>query len=159
MYYFVKYTYMYYCVKYTYMYYFVKYTYMYYFVKYTHSVLALIFFIARKPNLEKFSIYSNKFFHNFHLSKSSFTCPRLWESGLELKKKTNPKIYMKMSTNSFTILENLPSVSTFGVKYLRLHQIQQFDRVKTVVCTYQETLQNWYLQWDIKLVYILFILH
>jgi hypothetical protein len=82
---------MYYCVKYTYMYYFVKYTYMYYFVKYTHSVLALIFFIARKPNLEKFSIYSNKFFHNFHLSKSSFTCPRLWESGLELKKKNQPQ--------------------------------------------------------------------
>jgi hypothetical protein len=25
---------------------------------------------------------SNKFFHNFHLSKSSFTCPRLQASGL-----------------------------------------------------------------------------
>ena len=33
--------------------------------------------LAQKPNLEKFSIYSNKFFHNFHLSKSSFTCPGL----------------------------------------------------------------------------------
>ena len=33
--------------------------------------------LARKPNLEKISIYSNKFFHNFHLSESSFTCPRL----------------------------------------------------------------------------------
>jgi hypothetical protein len=37
---------------------------------------------AQKPNLEKFSIYSNKFFHNFHLSESSFTCPRLQASGL-----------------------------------------------------------------------------
>ena len=33
--------------------------------------------LAQKPNLEKISIYSNKFFHNFHLSKSSFTCPGL----------------------------------------------------------------------------------
>jgi hypothetical protein len=34
------------------------------------TVFALIFFhlLARKPNLEKFTIYSNKLFHNFHLS-------------------------------------------------------------------------------------------
>jgi hypothetical protein len=38
--------------------------------------------LARKPNLEKCSIYSNKFFHNFHLSKSSFTFPGLRASGL-----------------------------------------------------------------------------
>ena len=31
---------------------------------------------------KKNSIYSNKFFHNFHLSKSSFTCSGLWASGL-----------------------------------------------------------------------------
>jgi hypothetical protein len=37
---------------------------------------------ARKPNLEKMYIYSNKFFHNFHLSESSFTCPGLRESVL-----------------------------------------------------------------------------
>ena len=30
----------------------------------------------------KKNIYSNKFFHNFHLSESSFTCPRLHASGL-----------------------------------------------------------------------------
>jgi hypothetical protein len=41
--------------------------------------------LARKPNLEKMSIYSNKFFHNFHLSKSSFTCPGLRASGLVWK--------------------------------------------------------------------------
>jgi hypothetical protein len=35
------------------------------------SSLALIFF----THLPKISIYSNKLFHNFHLSKFSFTCP------------------------------------------------------------------------------------
>ena len=35
--------------------------------------------LARKPNLEKNYIYSNKFFHNFHLSESSFTCAGLIE--------------------------------------------------------------------------------
>jgi hypothetical protein len=34
-----------------------------------------------KKQKKKF-IYSNKFFHNFHLSECSFTCPRLWASGL-----------------------------------------------------------------------------
>ena len=38
--------------------------------------------LARKPILEKNSIYSNKLFHNFHLSRSSFTCPGLQASGL-----------------------------------------------------------------------------
>ena len=38
--------------------------------------------LARKPNSEKCSIYSNKFFHNFHLSESSFTCPGLQASRL-----------------------------------------------------------------------------
>jgi len=45
--------------------------------------LNLFHLLVRKPNLEKKnSIYSNKFFHNFHLSESSFTCPGLWTSGL-----------------------------------------------------------------------------
>jgi len=30
--------------------------------------------LTRKPNLEKLSIYSSKFFYNFHLSESSFNC-------------------------------------------------------------------------------------
>ena len=40
-------------------------------------VFALIFFtyLLWKQNLEKNSIYPNNFFHNFHLSESSFTCP------------------------------------------------------------------------------------
>ena len=45
--------------------------------------------LAQKPNLEKFSIYSNKFFHNFHLSEYSFTCPRLRASGLARRLKTD----------------------------------------------------------------------
>ena len=38
--------------------------------------------LAQKRNLEKNSICSNKFFHIFHLSESSFTCLRLQASGL-----------------------------------------------------------------------------
>jgi hypothetical protein len=38
--------------------------------------------LARKPNLEKSSIYSKKFSHNVHLSESNFTCPWLGASGI-----------------------------------------------------------------------------
>ena len=37
--------------------------------------------LALKPNLERFSIYSNKFFNNFHLTEYSFTCPMLRAGG------------------------------------------------------------------------------
>ena len=52
--------------------------------KMTATVFPLIFFdiLARKPNLEKLSIYSNKFFNNFQKSESSFACPGLQTSGL-----------------------------------------------------------------------------
>ncbi len=43
--------------------------------------------LALKPNLEKCSIYSNKFFHNFHLFESSLTCSGLWASGLGLARR------------------------------------------------------------------------
>ena len=50
------------------------------------TVFALIFFTystCPKANFrKKFSIYRNKFFHYCHLSKSSWTCPRLQVSGL-----------------------------------------------------------------------------
>jgi hypothetical protein len=44
--------------------------------------LCLHFFnlLVWKPNLEKCSIYSSKFFHNFHWSKSNLTCSRLQAS-------------------------------------------------------------------------------
>ena len=48
----------------------------------TNLYLNSFHLLARKTNLEKCSIYSNKFFHNFRLSESSFTCPRLRASGL-----------------------------------------------------------------------------
>ena len=48
----------------------------------TSHCLKFFHLLARSPNLEIFSIYSNKFFHNFHFSESSFTCPGLWASGL-----------------------------------------------------------------------------
>jgi superfamily II DNA/RNA helicase len=40
------------------------------------------YILARKPNLENIFIYSSKFFHNFHFSESSFTCPGLRASEL-----------------------------------------------------------------------------
>ena len=46
------------------------------------KVCSICSFSPRTPNLEIFSIYSNKFFHNFHLFESSFTCPGLRASGL-----------------------------------------------------------------------------
>jgi hypothetical protein len=53
------------------------------------TVFALIFLAKPKSQmLKKKSIYSNKFFHNFHLSESSFTCPKLWASGLKISVKT-----------------------------------------------------------------------
>jgi hypothetical protein len=33
---------------------------------------------GRKPNLEKFSIYSNKFFHNFHLFRIQYYLSLAW---------------------------------------------------------------------------------
>ena len=47
-------------------------------------VVAFIFFtyLPESQIKKKNSIYSDKFFHNFHLSESSFTCPWLRESGL-----------------------------------------------------------------------------
>jgi hypothetical protein len=47
-----------------------------------NSEIFFINILISKPNLEKNSIHSNKFFHYFHLSESSFTCPRLRASGL-----------------------------------------------------------------------------
>ena len=47
-------------------------------------VFAFLFvtYFARKPNVEQIYIYLNNFFHNYHLSEASFTCPGLQASGL-----------------------------------------------------------------------------
>ena len=37
--------------------------------------LNIFHLLARKPNMDKFSICSSKFFHNFHLSESGFISP------------------------------------------------------------------------------------
>jgi len=47
------------------------------------KVFALIFSPTCPKAKFRKNFYSNKFFHNFHLFESSFTCPRLWASGLE----------------------------------------------------------------------------
>jgi hypothetical protein len=67
-----------------------------------HNRLWLSFFhlLARKSNLDKFSIYSNKFFHNFHSSESSFTCPGLQaRSGLAWRLFNGQKKKVKMTNN------------------------------------------------------------
>ena len=43
---------------------------------------------------KKKNIYSNKFFHDFHLAESSFTCPRLRISGLAWRLSVIVNIYM-----------------------------------------------------------------
>jgi hypothetical protein len=58
--------------------------------------LCLNFFhlLARKANWKKNYIYSNKFFHDFHLAESSFTCPRLRISGLAWRLSVIVNMYM-----------------------------------------------------------------
>jgi hypothetical protein len=47
------------------------------------TVFHLIFSpTSQKAKFRKKKSYSNKFFHNFHLSESSLTCPGLGASGL-----------------------------------------------------------------------------
>jgi hypothetical protein len=48
-----------------------------FFYQWSPVFICLIFFhlLAQKPNVEQFSIYSYKFFNNFHMFESSFTCP------------------------------------------------------------------------------------
>ena len=56
------------------------------------TVFALTFhLLAWKPNLEIFTFYSNKFFHNFHLSEYSFTCLELQASVLAWRLKRGKK--------------------------------------------------------------------
>ena len=92
--------------------------------------LCLIFFhlLARKPNLEeKKSIYSSKFFHNLHLSESSFTCPGLRASGLVRRLHLITYLYLLPSgmmfgtiswTNKFGALFNLKDYDDSKMLYI-----------------------------------------
>jgi hypothetical protein len=96
-------------------------------------VTSLNFFhlLAHKSNFEKNYIYSNKFFHNFHLSESNFTCPRLQASGLawilcnkvEQWIKNNEKqksmIYKKDLINKCPIM-----TERFSIQYKSLDSIE-----------------------------------
>ena len=86
-----------------------------------YSVFALIFFhlLARKPNLEKFPIYANKFFHNFYLSESSFTCPELRASGIVQRLYVIRKNIRQVQCIEYT---NKPHLILFKKKnYRRIH--------------------------------------
>jgi hypothetical protein len=58
--------------------------------------LCLNFFhlLAERQIWKKKKIYSNKFFHDFHLAESSFTCPRLRISGLAWRLSVIVNMYM-----------------------------------------------------------------
>ena len=81
--------------------------------------------LARKPNIEKNSIYSNKFFHNFHLSESSFTCPRIRASGLAQR--------LHIYSKGFPIPKHgliWPNISKyFCENKINLHILQRLENV------------------------------
>jgi hypothetical protein len=98
------------------------------------TVFALIFFTyfstcPKAKFRKKKSIYSNKFFHNFHLSESSFTCPRLRASGLA----------QRLLQYSWPIVESDvkhhdPNPNSWQIAYLALnsnHSLRQFNFVAT----------------------------
>ena len=80
-----------------------------------NPVFALFFFhlVAEKPNLEKFSIYSNKFFHNFHLSESSFTC-----SGTSGKWVSVKTVNRSTQRKPPTCCKSLTKVVVIGTDYI-----------------------------------------
>jgi hypothetical protein len=53
--------------------------------------------LPAKPNLEKNYIYSNKFFHNFHLSESSFTSGKLASSTTKTGRHDIAEILLKVA--------------------------------------------------------------
>ena len=77
--------------------------------------ICLIFFhlVAEKPNLENFSIYSNKFFHNFHLSESSFTC-----SGTSGKWVSVKTVNRSTQRKSPTCRKSLTKLVVIGTDYI-----------------------------------------
>jgi hypothetical protein len=68
-----------------------------------NSSLCLNFFSATCP---KSKSKSNKFFHNFHLSKSSFTCPVPRASGLT-RKLIEPRGSCLMKFNCINIYQQI----------------------------------------------------
>ena len=77
--------------------------------------LCLNFFhlLARKPNLENFSIYSNKFFHNFH-----FTLVRIQFCLSQASGKC-----VSVKTGKILIFNSQYSLYGGGAKYLFKHHI------------------------------------
>jgi hypothetical protein len=73
-------------------------------VEYELAVFALIFvhLLARNPNLENKIIYSNKFFHNYHLSQASGKWVSI-KTAFDSMQKGKELAYKKIST---TFLKN-----------------------------------------------------
>ena len=66
-------------------------------IRFAHNELLIAFCIEGDATLqslpETFSIYSYKFFHNFHLSESSFTCTRASDKWVSVKTDTALEIH------------------------------------------------------------------
>ena len=112
-------------------------------------VFALIFFrlLARQPNLEICSIYSNKFFHYFHFSESSFTCPGLRASGLvqRLLYKTHSKLQLSellIYNAVHTIWINFFFINYIGEKVRKSTQQKYTDIIIFTLYMY-----TWKLYW------------
>ena len=103
--------------------------------------LNLFHLLAQKPNLE-FSIYSNKFFHNFHLSESIFNL--LQASGLTWRLYTIPIaiIHLPSAAYHFSIFPRNfpigPLVTSFHVRKLKSHTLLIFSSILI-------SLSLWYL--------------
>jgi len=82
--------------------------------------------LVRKPNLEKCSNYSNNFFHNFHLSESSFTCPGLRVSVLARRLKWEPS-GVHISPFNSVILEFNASTSSANVLIVVNYRSEGYD--------------------------------
>ena len=111
--------------------------------------LSLNFFhlLAWKQNLEKNnSIYSNKFFHNFHLFESSFNCPGLQTSGLAWRLLTggsswNCYLYNRKIKHG---LFCLPLSDNNGCRIIRYYVYNYIIILDMFFAIYKLTIQEWY---------------
>jgi hypothetical protein len=74
---------------------------------FTNTPLYCIHLHARRPKLGKFSIYSNKFFHNFHLSESSFICPGQHYIALQLVVRKDMDVNEHVRLSNITLRHKL----------------------------------------------------
>ena len=85
------------------------------------TVFALFFFtnifvLPRKQKLDKFSIYSNKFFHNLPMSESSFTCARLRASGLARRLQSSTLAVVPVAHGQWKLIRTSDFCQIFSIE-------------------------------------------